>query len=149
MGRLAGIAWREAKRAPMQELTSAEISPAGGVGADYRGRPGKRQVTVIAARAWQAACRELGTDLPWITRRANLLVEDMDLPQKTGDVLQIGEVRLQITMEVDPCSRMEEQHAGLQAALSSGWRGGVACTVLQGGRVALGDEVTLRPDSGA
>ncbi|MGB5247955.1 MAG: MOSC domain-containing protein, partial [Woeseia sp.] len=117
-----------------------------GVAADFRGRPGKRQVTVLSARAWQAACDELGKELPWTTRRANLLVEDMDLPQKAGDILQIGDVRLQVTMEVDPCSRMEEQQPGLQAVLSPEWRGGVACTVLQGGTVAIGDEVRLLAD---
>lgn len=149
MGRLAGIAWRDAKRARMQTLDSAEISVEGGVAADFRGRPGKRQVTVISASAWQAACRDLGADLPWTTRRANLLVEDLSLPQRTGDVLQIGDVRLQITMEVDPCSRMEEQHAGLREALSPQWRGGVACSVLQGGRVSLGDQVRIMPGAGS
>ncbi|MGB5352611.1 MAG: MOSC domain-containing protein [Woeseia sp.] len=146
MGRISGIARREAKRAVMQTLTTAEISADTGVAADFRGRPGKRQVTVLSARAWQAACDELGKELPWTTRRANLLVEDMDLPQKAGDILQIGDVRLQVTMEVDPCSRMEEQQPGLQAVLSPEWRGGVACTVLQGGTVAIGDEVRLLAD---
>lgn len=143
MGRISGIARRDAKRAVMQTLSTAEISADTGVADDFRGRPGKRQVTVLSSRAWQAACDELGKALPWTTRRANLLVDDMDLPQKTGDILQIGEVRLQVTMEVDPCSRMEEQQPGLQAALSPEWRGGVACTVLQGGTVAIGDEVRL------
>ncbi len=143
MGRLSGIARREAKHAAMQTLSSAEISAATGVAADLRGRPGKRQVTVLSSRAWQAACAELGKQLPWTLRRANLLVDELDLPQSAGAVIAIGGVRLQVTMEVAPCSRMEGQQAGLQKALTPDWRGGVACTVLQGGSVALGDDVDV------
>ena len=143
MGRLAGIARREAKRAAMQLLEQADISSATGVANDFRGRPGKRQVTLISSRAWEAACHELGRELPWTTRRSNLLVEGMDLPQRTGDVIAIGDVRLEVTMEVDPCSRMDEQCEGLTKALSPDWRGGVACTVLAGGQVSLGDEVRV------
>ena len=65
------------------------------------------------------------------------------MPQRTGDVLDIGGVHLQVTMEVDPCKRMEEQYEGLRAAMTPDWRGGVACTVLKGGPVQLGDEVSV------
>jgi MOSC domain-containing protein YiiM len=142
MGKLAGIAKREEKRAPMQTLERAEISTETGVALDFRGKPGARQVTVISARAWRDACNELQQDIPWTTRRANLLVDDFDLPRTIGAVLAVGPVRLRITGEVDPCSRMEEQCPGLRAALQPDWRGGVSCTVLQGGTVTIGDAVT-------
>lgn len=147
MGRLAGIARRDRKRAPMQTLEQAEISTASGVADDFRGKPGPRQVTVISGAAWRAACAELEEDLPWTTRRANLLVEDIELPRTIGAVLRVGPVRLRITGEVDPCSRMEEQRQGLKAALQPNWRGGVSCTVIAGGPVSLGDEVDLEPGS--
>lgn len=147
MGRLAGIARRDRKRAPMQTLEQAEISTASGVADDFRGKPGPRQVTVISGAAWRAACAELDEDLPWTTRRANLLVEDIELPRTLGAVLRVGPVRLRITGEVDPCSRMEEQRQGLKAALQPDWRGGVSCTVIAGGPVSLGDEVDLEPGS--
>ncbi len=143
MGLLIGIARREQKRAEMEVLKSAEISEQTGVAKDFRGKPGKRQITVISAEAWAATCEDLGQEIPWTTRRANLLVEDMKLPQRTGDVIEVGSVRLLVTMEVDPCSRMEEQCEGLRAALIPEWRGGVACTVLKGGTVRLGDDVSL------
>jgi MOSC domain-containing protein YiiM len=145
MGRLIGIARRERKRAEMEILEDAEISAQTGVANDFRGKPGERQVTVISAEAWAAVCKDLGQQIPWTTRRSNLLVEDVKLPQRTGDVIEIGGVRLRVTMEVDPCSRMEEQYEGLKAALSPEWRGGVACTVLQGGSVRLGDGVSVLP----
>ncbi len=144
MGRLVGIARREKKRAEMEILKDAEISDETGVANDFRGRPGKRQVTVMSAEAWASACKELGQEIPWTTRRANLLVEDVELPQRTGDVIEVGGVRLLITMEVDPCSRMEEQVQGLRSALTPEWRGGVACTVLKGGPVRVGDNVSVR-----
>lgn len=143
MGRLIGIARREQKRAEMQILEDAEISEQSGVAKDFRGKPGKRQVTVIVAESWAATCEDLGQQIPWTTRRANLLVEDIELPRRTGDIIEIGDVRLLVTMEVDPCSRMEEQFEGLRAALTPEWRGGVACTVLKGGSVRLGDNVSL------
>jgi len=143
MGRLAGIARREKKRAEMELLNDADISDHTGVANDSRGKPGKRQVTVISAAAWAAACEELGQEIPWTTRRANLLVEDVELPQRIGDLIEIGDVRLLVTMEVDPCSRMEEQVEGLRSALTPEWRGGVACRVLKGGLVRLGDIVSV------
>lgn len=145
MGRLVGIARRERKRAEMEILEDAEISAQTGVANDFRGKPGERQVTVISAEAWAAVCKDLGQQIPWTTRRSNLFVEDVQLPQRTGDVIEIGGVRLRVTMEVDPCSRMEEQYEGLKAALSPEWRGGVACTVLRGGSVRLGDGVSVLP----
>ena len=143
MGRLAGIARREKKRAPMETLEKAIISKQTGVADDFRGKPGNRQVSLLSTRAWQAACVELCQQIPWTTRRANLLIEDIDLPTAAGQIIVIGEVRLRITMEVDPCSRMEEQVPGLKMAMQPDWRGGVACIVLQGGEVAIGDAVSL------
>lgn len=143
MGRLVGLARRDKKRAEMEILDDAEISEQTGVANDFRGKPGKRQVTVISAEAWAAACEELGQEIPWTTRRANLLTEDIELPQRTGDVIEIAGVRLLVTMKVDPCSRMDEQFQGLRSALIPEWRGGVACTVLKGGPVCLGDSVSV------
>lgn len=146
MGRLAGIARRDEKRAPMQTLQQADVSVQTGVAQDSRGKPGERTVTVISASAWREVCAELGQDIPWTTRRANLLVDDIDLPRSAGSVIEVGEVRLQVMVEVNPCSRMDEQVAGLTAALTPAWRGGVGCTVLQGGSIAIGDPVTVTED---
>ena len=41
-----------------------------------------RQITVLAREAWEAAAAALGDpDLPWTVRRANLLVEGVELPR--------------------------------------------------------------------
>lgn len=138
-GKLIGIARREKSRGPMEELEDVDVSPAAGVAGDFRGRPGARQVTVLSREAWEAACAELGADLAWTTRRANLLVEGIDLEATTGRRLCIGSVRLEITGETDPCPRMDEQRPGLRAALESAWRGGATCRVVQGGSLRPGD----------
>ena len=90
MGTLKAIARRDRKRGAMHELPSAGISEAGGVAGDFRGKPGKRQVTVLSAEVWNSVCSELGADLPWTTRRANLLVEGIELPRAAGAVIEIG-----------------------------------------------------------
>jgi len=148
MGRLTGIARRIAKRARMETLEAASVTCLAGVQNDFRGKPGKRQVTVISTRAWRAACNELEQELPWTTRRANLLVDDMDLPTCTGGILHIGNVRLMINGETEPCSRMDEQCDGLKAALTPDWRGGVFCTVLEEGAIKINDTVTLQGKRG-
>jgi MOSC domain-containing protein YiiM len=127
----------------MQLLDRAEISTATGVACDFRGKSGDRQVTVISVDAWRQVCSELGSEIPWTTRRANLLVDNLELPRQAGAEIRIGDVLLRVTGETDPCSRMEEQCAGLKAALQPDWRGGVCCRVLVGGDVAIGDVVSL------
>lgn len=143
MGVLAGIARRDGKRAPMQTLQEADISIRTGVAMDSRGKPGSRQVTVMALSSWRDACAEVGSDIAWTTRRANLLVDGIALPDTIGATLRIGKVRLLVTGEVDPCSRMDEQCPGLTAALKPAWRGGASCKVIVGGRVGVGDSVIL------
>ncbi len=143
MGRLTGIARRDTKRAPMETLEQAQVSDQTGVAQDSRGKPGDRTVTVISARTWREVCAELGQEIPWTTRRANLLVDEIDLPKSAGQIIEIGDVRLKVIVEVAPCSRMDEQVEGLTNALKPDWRGGVGCTVLQGGSISIGDAVTV------
>ena len=143
MNKLLGIATRSKKRAPMTLLTSATVTLECGVENDFRGRPGNRQVTMLSKKAWQAACDELNTNLDWQLRRANLLVDNIDLFESTGKMIKIGELELLITRETDPCERMEEAVPGLFQALAKEWRGGVCCRVLRKGRINVGDKVEI------
>ncbi|MBT8078828.1 MAG: hypothetical protein KJO31_09615 [Gammaproteobacteria bacterium] len=127
----------------MDELEVAEISTETGVAMDSRGKRGNRQVTVLSADVWSTVCNELDSEIPWTIRRSNLLVQGIGLPQRAGDLIDIGDVRLQVMTEVDPCSRMDEQCPGLTAALGPDWRGGVGCKVLSGGTVRIGDRVSV------
>lgn len=142
-GRVLSIARREKSRAPMEELNEAGVSLEAGVDGDYRGEPDDRQVTVLTRESWQAACDELGKEIPWTTRRSNILIEGLRVEGKIGKTIRIGDLALQITGETDPCNRMEEQVAGLRQALTPDWRGGVTCRVTSPGHVAVGDAVAL------
>ncbi|MBU1391271.1 MAG: MOSC domain-containing protein [Gammaproteobacteria bacterium] len=144
MPKLLAIAYKTVKRGPMNEVLCANVTQLSGVEKDVFGRPGKRQVTVLSKLQWQQACHSIDADLPWTTRRANLLVDDLVFSSADmGKHLQIGELRLEITGETDPCKKMEIAHVGLEAALTPDWRGGVTCRVLNDAMIHLGDEITL------
>jgi len=148
-GRLLGIARRSAMRAPMEALPSAEVTRDGGIASDFRGRvrPGKfpkRQVLIMRREDWDDALAEVGTVVDWTIRRANLMVEGVDLPRVWGTPIAIGSsVVLESTVECDPCFRMDEQLMGLDAALRPDWRGGVLAYVVREGAIAVGDEVRV------
>lgn len=147
-GVIAGLARRAAPRAAMEVVDRATITPERGVEGDCRGsfKPGgrnRRQVTLIERGDWEAATAALGVDLPWSDRRANILVDGIDLPQLPGTVLRIGDVRLVVMVECDPCHRMDALAPGLQQALRDDWRGGVCTRVLTGGEIAVGDAIIV------
>lgn len=142
-GKLVGIARAAELRAPLQEVAASNITVEAGIDGDARGRKVDRQVTVLFRESWDDACRELGVALPWTTRRANLLVAGTAAPQAAGGKIRIGDVTLEIRHETDPCFLMEQAHAGLKAALTPKWRGGVCCKVVSGGRIAVGDAVSI------
>ena len=81
MSQLIGIARHEKKRAPMEALEAVEITLEAGVEGDFHGKPSKRQVTVLSKSAWDATCSELDVELDWLTRRANILVDDILISQ--------------------------------------------------------------------
>jgi MOSC domain-containing protein YiiM len=147
MGRIAGIALHDRPLGPMEVLDSAELVEGQGVAGDFRGTrkagsEGQNGVVLIEASDWAAATQECGAAVPWFERRANLLVEGLDLPQQPRARLRIGDfVLIEITQECAPCERMEALHPGLRAALTPDWRAGARARVLSGGLVAVGDEI--------
>ena len=147
-GRLLGIARREVARAPMEAVEAADVSTVTGVALDARGfrgpnSAGKRQVTILARRDWQAACAEAGGQLDWLESRRNLYVDHLPLARTTGGRIRIGDAVMEITGECDPCWKMDRALPGLQAAMRTDWRGGITCRVLAEGSIAVGDPVTL------
>ena len=139
---IQGIAYRTKPKAPMTEIEQVEISCEQGLLPDFRGKPGKRQVTLLSVQSWQDACGELGVDLPWTYRRANILIDGLRFSAlDAGRVIRIGEAELQVMIETDPCPRMDAQHFGLTAALLPDWRAGVCCKVVKAGLVRFGDPV--------
>src|SRR5215467_16268152 len=116
LGTVKGIAVRDASRAPMKEQQQVEVTLQQGIIQDYRGT-GVRQVTFLDVGQWQEVLAELGVDLPWYTRRANVLIAGIDLPAAVGRRLQVGTCRFAIGGETTPCERMDELHPGLRQIL--------------------------------
>lgn len=146
-GVLRGIARRAFSRGPIELVSSVDVTVEAGVEGDFRGalKPGRnrRQVSLMEVGDWIAATREVGEELPWWHRRANLLVDDFDLPQVAGARVAIGDVVFEVTTECDPCSRMDEVASGLYRALLPDWRGGALTRVITGGQISVGDPVRL------
>lgn len=140
-GQLLGIAGRPKPAADMDAVEASTIE-AGGLAGENR--PGKkRQVTILAAEAWGEACDAVGAELPWTTRRANLLVEGIGLAETVGRKLRIGEALLEVTAETEPCHLMDRARPGLRSALEPEWRGGASCRVLEPGAIRIGDRVAF------
>jgi MOSC domain-containing protein YiiM len=141
-GIVKGIAVRDASRAPMKEQQHVEVTLQQGIVQDYRGT-GLRQVTFLDIGQWQEVLAELGIDLPWYIRRANVLIAGIDLPTTVGRRLQVGACRFAIGGETTPCERMDELQPGLRRILTPALRGGVWGKVLQGGVFRIGDAVQV------
>ena len=145
MGRVIGIARHAAPYALMERLDEVAISVEGGLQGDFRGTHPRRSVTVLTQTGWDEACREVGRDVDWTARRANLLVDGLEPLDLAAGRIRIGDVVLEIGGETRPCERMDEACAGLLAALVPGRRAGSYCRVLAGGTVRVGDPVTVEP----
>lgn len=153
IGRLGGIARHGRPRGPMETVDRVAVNRVEGIHGDFRGaaRPGKvprRQISLMEAESWAAAMAELGRGgedfVPWYERRANLLVHGLRLPREPGAIIAIGaSLRIEMTCECDPCSRMEEIAPGLKAVLIPDWRGGVLGKVITDGEIAVGDEIRI------
>lgn len=153
-GRLGGIARHDRPHGPIETIGHVSVTAAEGVHGDIRGavastkKTRKRQVSIMEIESWQAALDDLGIAPedrpPWFSRRANLLVEGLRLPREPGKVIAIGAtLRIETTVETEPCERMDALLPGLKATLMPDWRGGVCGRVLTDGEIAVGDEVRI------
>jgi len=140
-GRLEAIYIKRAHGGVMDPTTDAVLDERGLVGNANRG--GFRAVTIISAERWTELITEIGSSITPDARRANLLVSGINLENSRGLTLTIGSTELRIGGETRPCELMEEAAPGLQEAMKSRWGGGAYATVRQGGRIAVGDLVTL------
>ena len=111
------------------------------------GRSRRRQVTVLAREAWEAATAVLDFPPGPECRRANVLVSGIELAHTRGRILRIGACRVAVGGELTPCERMDEASPGLRDALRPDWRGGVFAEVLEGGIVRVGDPVAWEAES--
>ena len=106
------------------------------------GRSRRRQITILAREAWDAATRFLDFVPGPECRRANILVSGIELAHTRGRTLRLGECLIAVGGELTPCERMDDASPGLREGLRPDWRGGVFGEVLEGGVVRVGDSVS-------
>lgn len=128
----------------MREIQSCDLLVGRGISLENR-PAGKREVTILSRELWSELCSELGAELPWHTRRANLLLEGVDLAKTEGCILSIGPVRLKIHGQTHGCALMDELHDGLRKAMATDFRAGLHGEVLTGGTISVSDTVSVCP----
>lgn len=145
MPTLRAIYLRPGARVPVRPVDHAVAITGEGLQGDHA-VGGRRQVTLLSLEAWQAACADFGRDVDPAVRRANLLVEGLDLGAAIGGALRIGEVVIDCVGETRPCELMDDDgRIGLCASLRPDRRGGVHGTIRSGGALRVGDEVRPEP----
>ncbi len=142
VGTIEAIAVRSCKDGPMKELSRVEARADGGLDGDLPSPP-DRGISLLSAEQWEQAMRELGRDLPWHTRRLNILVRGPGLGPLIGRTIRAGSVRIAVKKEATPCNVLERLCAGLRDVLTPDCRGGVLGRITQSGTLAIGDEIVL------
>lgn len=145
IGRVLAIALRCGRHGPIREVTEAIARKDAGVEPDRWPRP-DRGITLLSERAWQAAIAELGVELPWHTRRANLLTDIADLPALLGQTLRIGQAVVTVRGITHPCENMDAACQGLRAALNRDHRGGIFARVITSGPIRVHDAIIPAPE---
>ncbi len=140
MGQLLGIWVKRSHGGVMDARESAELVEGRGLAGDAT-KGGRRQVTILALDRWRALTAHLPGPPDPAIRRANLLVEGVDLEDSRGRILAIGGARVRIFGETRPCHQMDEACPGLQAALSPPWGGGAFGEIVSGDEVHVGSPV--------
>ena len=141
-GRVEALWVKRVRRGPMDPVDAIVLEEGLGI----RGNAdlgGWRQVTVIEAEALEALAERLGTEVPPILRRANVLVRGVALADCRGKRLHLGRCQIEMRGETVPCSRMDEAVPGLRAAMKEGWAGGAFGRVVVDGEVRVGDPARL------
>lgn len=142
VGKVLAIALRNADKTVMHEVADATAIENGGLVGDPPSSP-DRGVTLLASGQWKLVTDQLGANLPWWTRRANVLVEADSLAPLIGRRIRLGDVELQVIAETKPCGLMDKLHNGLRAVLAPDVRAGVYGRVVKAGSFRIGDAVTL------
>lgn len=141
--RLEAIWIKPVRRGPMAPAGAAALVAGKGIVGNAN-QGGSRQVTVIEREVFDLVRATLPAAEP-VMRRANFMVSGIRLAHTGGHTLTVGSVRILLQGETCPCHRMDEQCAGLTAALEPDWRGGAYGIVLDSGQVTVGDAVSLEP----
>ena len=136
------LAIKAAKAGPMEEVSSITCEAGKTLVGAAPAEP-DRGITLISAQQWAEVNQELSADLPWHTRRANVLLDCGSLGELIGKTITIGQVEIAVLDETHPCGLMDKLHKGLTRALAPDHRGGVLGRITKGGEIAVGDTLQV------
>ncbi|MDX1757103.1 MAG: MOSC domain-containing protein [Marinobacter sp.] len=144
-GRVEWIGIRPARGEAMQALDRVTVTPGQGLEGDrFQGRETSlRQVTLIQREHLHviASCLQREAIGPEVLRR-NIVVSGLNLLALKGKTFRIGDVVLEYTGQCHPCSKMETT-LGPGGYNAMRGHGGITARVVEGGELALGDEVQV------
>ena len=130
----------KATRLPMRAVDSVVVESGKGIVGDRYHGTRHRHVTMQSAESLREASAAYGAEVsPALTRR-NLTVDEGVVPRDPGARIRVGEVLLEVVRVAAPCKLLDDTIGrGAQEALRR--RAGSVCRVLEGGIIAVGDEV--------
>lgn len=150
VGEVVGIYLAAAGGLPMQAVAGVDAAAGQGLQGD-RYRTGRgywsydsrlyEDVTLIAVEALAAAAAEHGVSLRGGASRRNIETRGVDLDALVGQLFRAGGVELRGERPCEPC-RYLDGVTGLSAKTALQGRGGLRATVVRGGRLQVGDDVT-------
>ncbi|WP_300402210.1 MOSC domain-containing protein [Nocardioides sp.] len=131
----------KATRLPMRAVDHIEVEAGKGIVGDRYHGTKHRHVTVQSAAALAEATALYGAEVPAHLTRRNITISDGVVPRDPGSHVRIGDVLLEVVRVAAPCKLLDDTIGrGAQEALRR--RGGSVFRVLEGGSIAIGDEVT-------
>jgi hypothetical protein len=119
-----------------------------GGGTFFKERKSGQDLTLIEAEAIEALAREDGIELGPGGSRRNVVTRGIGLNDLVGRRFSVGEIECVGRRLCDPCSHLERiTKPGVLEGLAN--RGGLRADIVNGGRIAVGDEVRdLGPAAG-
>ncbi len=135
MARIQNLFRAPKKRLPMEELTEVRaVADAGFEGCAHARSSQKRQVLLVDRETLEAM------DLRPGIIRENITTDGLNVNGlQIGQLLRVGEARLEVSAVCTPCDQMEAIRPGLRKEL---WgRRGMLCRVLEGGVIRRGDSI--------
>lgn len=130
----------KATRLPMQAKDRVEVDAGKGIVGDRYHGTKHRHVTVQSRQSLDEAAAVFGDDIPSHLTRRNITVSHGVVPRDPGALLRIGDVLLEAVRVAAPCKLLDDTiGAGAQVALRR--RAGTVFRVLEGGSIAVGDDI--------
>jgi len=139
MARVQNLFSAPRKHFPMEELSEVRaLDEAGFEGCAHARPASKRQVLLMDRETLEAM------DLRPGVIRENITTNGLNVNGlQIGQLLRVGEARLEVTSVCTPCDLMEAIRPGLRKEL---WgRRGMLCRILEGGVIRRGDSIDRLP----